>query len=57
MAHLRWHTSDGIPQMAHLRWHTSEFFENLTFFNVGKKKPAKVKPEYRRRGQKAALIN
>ena len=22
--HLRWHTSDGTPQMAHLRWHTSE---------------------------------
>jgi len=24
MAHFRWHTSDGTPQMAHLRWHTSE---------------------------------
>ena len=24
MAHLRWHTSDGTPQMAHLRWHTSD---------------------------------
>jgi len=24
MAHLRWHTSDGTPQIAHLRWHTSD---------------------------------
>jgi len=24
MAHHRWHTSDGTPQMAHLRWYTTD---------------------------------
>jgi len=50
MAHLIWHTSDGTPQMAHLRWYTSEGTPQMAHLRTAGREAASSVEVYRGNG-------